>query len=76
MLRLLFRLAKDLGRTVAELAESMSWPELVQWIAYYTWEADQSLPEGKRPVRVRTKEQAAAALDRFFKVVKPKKAKA
>ena len=61
-----FRVAKDLGMTVADLGQRMSWSELMHWIAYYTREADLALPPEKRPIRAKTPEQAAAALDRAF----------
>lgn len=61
-----FRLAKDLGMTVADLTQRMSWAELLCWIAYYTREADLSLPPDKRPIRPKNKEEAAKALDRLL----------
>ena len=66
MLRIAFRLARDLGMTVAELMARMSWAELLHWIEFMRWEHDQSLPPSKRPVRARTPEQGAAALDLAF----------
>jgi hypothetical protein len=70
-----FRLAKDLGMTVADLTQRMSWAELLCWIAYYTREADMAVPPEKRPVRPKTKEEAAQALDRLLggraKIAKP-----
>jgi len=51
--------------TVAELVERMSWVELLHWIAFYGWEAEQALPPEKRPVRVRTPGQAKAILDKI-----------
>ena len=70
MTRLAFRLAKDLGMPVAELAERVSWSEFIHWIAYYTWESDQAVPPEKRPIRAKNPAQAAAALDRLFGVAR------
>ena len=67
MLLVCFRLAKDLGMTVAELSHRMSWDELLHWIAYYTREADLALPPEKRPMRPKSPEEAAKALDSIFK---------
>lgn len=53
---------------MAELGERVTWQEVLGWIAFYTWESDQSLPPEKRPLRARTPEQAAAALDFAFKI--------
>jgi hypothetical protein len=39
---------------------------MMHWIAFYTWEADQAMPPNKRPIRCRTPDEAAAALDRAF----------
>lgn len=72
MLRLCFRIARDLGRTVAELIQTLSWVEMHQWIAFYAWEYDQSLPPAKRAIRARTPAQAAAALDRAFGIKRKK----
>jgi hypothetical protein len=70
-----FRLAKDLGMTVADLSSRMSWDELLHWIAYYTREADLALPPDKRPIRPKNKEEAAKAIDRLLggraKIVQP-----
>jgi hypothetical protein len=70
LLRICFRLARDVGCTVAELNERVSWPEFLNWMAFYLWEADEQLPPGKRPVRARTPEQGVAALNRAFKIRK------
>lgn len=35
-----FRLARDLGMTVAELRATMSNEEYLSWVKYYTWEQD------------------------------------
>ncbi len=60
---------------VAELVERLSWVELLHWIAFYTREADAALPPEKRPIRAKTPEQAAAALDSLFKITLAKKTK-
>ncbi|BAQ84727.1 Phage minor tail protein T [uncultured Mediterranean phage uvMED] len=36
-----FKLARELGMTVAELLASMSTMEYNQWIAFYNWENNQ-----------------------------------
>ena len=36
-----FKLARELGMTVAELLATMSTKEYNQWIAFYNWENDQ-----------------------------------
>lgn len=73
MLLVCFRLAKDLGCSVADLSQRMAWDELLHWIAYYTREADMALPPEQRPLRPRTREEAASALDRVFGVSSKKK---
>lgn len=37
----MYRLAKDLGRTVSEVME-MSTTEFAGWAAFYKWEADET----------------------------------
>ena len=49
--------------TVAELMERMSWAELLHWIAFYTREAHAALPPGKRPIKAKTPQEAAKAID-------------
>jgi len=51
---------------VAELVHRVSWQEMRHWIAFYTWEGDQQLPPGKRPIRPQNADEAAAALERMF----------
>ncbi len=63
---------------VAKLEQEMSWPELLHWIAFYTWESDQELPPGERPIRARTPQEGADAINRLFKIspnVAPKEKK-
>lgn len=36
-----FRLARDLGMTVAELRSTMSSLEYTQWATYYVWEQEE-----------------------------------
>ena len=36
-----YRLAKDLGRTVAEILE-MNTHEFAGWVAFYKWEAEEN----------------------------------
>lgn len=50
----------------------MGWAELLHWIAFYQWEADQALPPDKRPIRPTTREEAVAGLFRLFRIQKPK----
>ena len=70
---LCFRIARDVGCTVAELADRLSWAELLHWVAFYTREEDAKLPPDKRPMRVATKEDAAKALHSMFSgIAKPK----
>lgn len=40
--------------------------ELNHWIAFLTWESEQSLPEKDRPIHVFNADQAATALDKFL----------
>lgn len=72
MTRIAFRLARDLGMPVAELAQRVSWAEALHWVAFYTWEVDQQAPPGKRPIRARTPAQGAAALDSLFHITRRK----
>jgi hypothetical protein len=58
---------------VADLIDRMTWPEFVNWMAFYTWENDQATPPAKRRIRPKTKEQAANALDALFGVKRPAK---
>ncbi len=53
---------------VSELMERLSWAELLHWIAFYTIETDAALPPEKRPIRAKTPEEAAKALDSLFKI--------
>lgn len=76
MLRLCFRLASQIGTTVTDLARRVSWVELTHWIAYYTWEADQALPASRRPIRPRTPDEAADAMDRAFGIRQPRRGRA
>jgi hypothetical protein len=63
---LCFRVARDIGCTVAELADRLSWAELLHWVAFYTREEDLKLPPEKRVVRPGNKEEATKALDALF----------
>jgi len=65
-------LAKDLGCSVAELGDRLSWSELLHWVAYYTRESDLALPPDKRPVRPKSPEEAAKALDSAFGLRPPR----
>jgi hypothetical protein len=44
----------------------MSFTELLHWVAFYTHEADLQMPPERRPVRPKSKEEAAKALDSIF----------
>jgi hypothetical protein len=66
LLRVCFRVARDIGCTVAELGQRLSWSELLHWIAIYQIEADLALPPDKRPKRPQTPEETAAALNSAF----------
>ena len=44
----LFRLAKDLGKTVSELEAELSTKEFVEWIAYYNAVAKAEEREARR----------------------------
>ena len=37
-----FRLARELGMTVADLTAKMSSKEFLQWASFYTWETEES----------------------------------
>ena len=39
-----FRLAETLGRTVAELEQTLAYPEFLEWIAYFRLESGGSSP--------------------------------
>lgn len=72
---LCFRIARDIGCTVAELADRLSWAELLHWVALYTREEDAKLPPEKRPVRPADKKEAAHALNALFGAFAKPKAK-
>jgi len=46
----MFRLAKDLGRTVSEVME-MSTAEFAGWAAFYKWEADETKKQVEKAKR-------------------------
>ena len=56
---------------VSELMQRVSWMELLHWIAFYTWEADQQVPPRKRPIRARTPADGIRALNHLFQVRGP-----
>jgi hypothetical protein len=56
---------------VAELVDRVSWAELRHWLVWYQMEADATLPKDRRPIRPRTREEAAAALDRAVQRMLP-----
>lgn len=57
-------LAKDLGMTVSELTDKMSFPEWQMWVQYYEWEA--SVRSGApATIHPRNAAQAAHALDKY-----------
>jgi DNA mismatch repair protein MutH len=74
LLRICFRIARDIGCTVAELGLRLSWAELLHWIALYQIEADLALPPDKRPVRPKSPEETAKALNQALGLG-PKKTK-
>jgi hypothetical protein len=44
----------------------LTWAEFQYWLAFYTLEAERSLPKDKRPVRAKDSKQATAALNQIF----------
>jgi hypothetical protein len=64
------RLARDLGRTVAELMVSMSWAEMVNWMAFFRWENEQQKPPGQRTMVCRDAESDRAAIRAILPVIK------
>lgn len=53
----MFRLAKELGKTVRELGESLDSNEIAEWLAFFKVEREES--EGKQKQDTKNKMQAA-----------------
>jgi hypothetical protein len=57
-------LARDIGATVGELLDRMSYTEWLLWVEYYQWEA-QIKGHAPRLIIPKDANAAAAALDRY-----------
>jgi hypothetical protein len=53
----MFRLAKELGKTVKELGESLDSNEIAEWLAFFKVEREES--EGKKKLETKSKLQSA-----------------
>jgi hypothetical protein len=58
-------LARDLGMTVGELMNRLSYAEWSQWVEYYEWEARMKGAKIPRTIAVQSSKDAVAALDRY-----------
>ena len=61
-----FRLARDLGRTVCELKETISFNEFRMWAAFYVIESERAVPPEQRTRRPLSKSAACHELNRLF----------